>query len=1257
MDIEDIKRVNKQTIKNAGVRYTLNQDENVPNVKISSLDDSLDGLINGPGFKQKIIKLSEELEKEFDKVKTKVDSSVSGRNLHKPVAIINGLVKFSECKPGECRSLGAEIKDGAKDLLTSIGKARGKLYQLGQKRREFLHMHNDKSSLHNKTDDDELEKLREQSDAIGKYLRFIRDLLSFLDSPEFELHFNNCALILGKWGTGKTHYLCDFASNYSRNEIVALVVLAKNFRPDPDVGTSLAKHTGLASSIEGLIEEMNLIGAKNKQRALLIIDGVNEGDQKAWRKDIAKIVKRIKERPNVGLILSCRQPSEKFIFTDENMSNFVKLNHEGFTGSEFEAQIEFFNFYKIPLPEVPLLAEEFSRPLTLKIICEAFRDLPKKDKKRGFTGISSGQKGMTYVLEQFIKVRARRIESKLKLPSNFCWNLIKGNGRAKPEQDGLAPLMAHRMQEYVSKESFLGIIMARKEIVCIEYANLIFQHLISEGIIAEDTMQKSNSDDSLHFVRFSYQRFGDHLIARHLLKHLETKDEKSIRRSFYKNRKLGSIFNSNLPHSYGYKFQGWVEALVVEFPERVKKILPKDEGELFFYLPKSKQDLDLYFDLFVGGFFWRSPKAINNQTNELVGKYFWNKRIFRRNEMLEALVSVSTKPEHPYRGERLYKKFEKLSIAERDLTWSEFLRCRPSEGVVERIIIWFEQSILPRAGEAKTEVTPQLQMGEASALNQLHILSLFLTTNDRLLRDKVTYIIVRLGELYPAPLFELTLKCLSFSDPYVPERMLAACYGVAMSLGFDLKAEKFHEVLPGFARSLVKHMFTSSGDMPTHHALMREYALGIIEIARIQHKGCIATKYIKFIKPPFPDVIDAFPSDCELSSHTTEDANHAIHMDFEHDVLERLVPTQIYPHKNPKYKELRKKIEWRIHNLGYRLKKFEDIDHKIGERNWRHANGNQGGVDQYGKKYSWIAYFEMYGLLKSRGNLPNNFQTKRASRHGIDPSFFLKPKEWKPKLKDIFSKSPTNNLEWIKNGPTPNYVDLLKIKKINDLDGPWVLLNGHIQEHDGKLQRKVSSFINGCIVARANVDRLEQKVKETKCSDLESKFPEIGSDSYLFAGEIPWSKRFAGEIRSKPGSLLKVGREAFSCLPLQTTRWEYRWEGRHSELNSLDSFWVPSPYICEKLSLKCAHRDIDLLDTQNKKASLYRELTVERWQPESQFLFLRQDLLEQYLEETNKELVWVVWGEREYRHDASSETQKIYPGWKSTDTKFIRYRK
>ena len=106
-----------------------------------------------------------------------------------------------------------------------------------------------------------------------------------------------------------------------------------------------------------------------------------------------------------------------------------------------------------------------------------------------------------------------------------------------------------------------------------------------------------------------------------------------------------------------------------------------------------------------------------------------------------------------------------------------------------------------------------------------------LTSTVRPLRDGATRALYRFGGVYPKALFDLTLESLSVNDPYVAERMLAACYGVVMTLWADSARDDVRSGLLVFGEELYGRMFSRTGANRTAHALMRDYANGVIEVA------------------------------------------------------------------------------------------------------------------------------------------------------------------------------------------------------------------------------------------------------------------------------------------------------------------------------------------------------------------------------------------------------------------------------------------
>src|SRR5205807_487522 len=98
---------------------------------------------------------------------------------------------------------------------------------------------------------------------------------------------------------------------------------------------------------------------------------------------------------------------------------------------------------------------------------------------------------------------------------------------------GFAGLMADQRRDYLEPSEAVDEIVAQTGIG-VAAATALAADMISEGLLAEDMRYIAGSYETV--LTLPYQRFADHLIARHLLdKHLDSTSEASLRRSFHAN--------------------------------------------------------------------------------------------------------------------------------------------------------------------------------------------------------------------------------------------------------------------------------------------------------------------------------------------------------------------------------------------------------------------------------------------------------------------------------------------------------------------------------------------------------------------------------------------------------------------------------------------------------------------------------------------------------------------------------------------------
>lgn len=1042
----------------------------------------------------------------------------------------------------------------------------------------------------------------------------IEDIFSYLLNSTGQLLANkNCAFLLGSWGTGKTHFLCDTAQRQMASGKPALLVLASTLAPLGDPLEAIAKGTKLALTGDTLLVSLDKLGRKNNCRALLLVDAINEGDREVWRKQLAHLARKVYQFPNVGLVLSCRRPFQEIIVTPSSEKWIVQLEHRGFEEQEFDAQQAFFSYYEIPAPQMPLITPEFSRPLFLKLFCKAVSELSSRNQKRKLREVASGQKGMTYVLEYFTKKVGKSIERDFKLPSLSCWRLLKGSR----DKTGFAGAMADEPRNWVTCNNALSIIQDNLDLAK-DSAEALLHRLLSEGLLADDLRWQDG--DRIEVIQFPYERFGDQLIARHMLdRYLNKSNETSVRRSFYANRKLGQVF---VLDRWGQDFSspGIAAAIMLEFPERMRKTgLPR---ELIHYLPKTRRIVGPIKDAFLEGLYWRGPDSFTDETNWITTFLLENTNEWIKNETMEVLIGLATRPKHPYSARWLQEYLSRLSMAKRDLIWSEYLRSADEHTTVYRLLAWIERN--PSARDTNESIS-----------NEMRLLSLLLTTTKRPLRDRVTRALVFLGLKNPFSLFNETLEMLGFDDLYIQERMLAAAYGSAMRLWVDPDGAKMREHLLPFARQLIHEMFLPGAPHATKHTLTRGYALGIIELTQKTSPRGIATQYRRYLRPGFQQIGSPFRTSNRISEKDLEDVKKAFHMDFENYTLGGLIPGRAnYDYDHTEYKKVRLQVLQRMKDLGYSSALFGEIDKQISERQWRGRAADGEKTDRYGKKYSWIAYFEMYGVREDLSVLPDYHTNERSADCDIDPSFPESPLECSLTLPEPFKHAPRRLEMWLRSGPVPSYHHFLEREYIGgNRGGPWVLLDGFILQK-GTYNREVFTFISGEFIKPSDLQLLTEQVEQSEYLG-NYQVPRARESYYIFAGEIPWSHYYlltGRQARKKAKRYLDkafdLSRGKDIAVPVEVPVHRWVWESYHSSLNQVSGITYLAPALCQAFDLVNHNGSFDLYDSNGRPATLYREFAAGENFDRSHLLYMRADLLKKYLATTDQSLVWILWGER-----------------------------
>ncbi len=721
--------------------------------------------------------------------------------------------------------------------------------------------------------------------------------------------------------------------------------------------------------------------------------------------------------------------------------------------------------------------------------------------------------------------------------------------------------------------------------------------------------------DNGEVAYFTYDLLAGYLIARSLVE----KEKDNIDQFLKSQDVTNELFADDLR---------LLHPLYEDIARSLAVVLPARDGR---FLHEVREDTRA-FAVSIRAIFEVPPRLVSNNCVEIVAKLFRDER--NRKQLIDLAMSTMTQTHHPLNALFWSEQLRQLSMGERDASWTEYVR--ENEEQFQGIVIRFERLCLDGA-------TPSNIARERRHLMAQQLMWV-LTSTVRTLRDRATRALYWYGRCMNDRFFDLVLSSLDVNDPYVPERMLAATYGVVMARHIEFTDHTFSTVtLRRYGKELYDAMFRENSPHGTTHILMRDYARRVIELALVNHPDLLSTEQQQRIRSPFSEQeAREWGESKDKNDREYRDGNAPIHMDFGNYTIGRLVKDRAnYDFENTEYKTVRGNIFWRIYDLGYSLERFGEVDKRIHQMNWgRDENG--GKIDRYGKKYSWIAFFELAGLRQDRKLLPD-YGEPRISDCDVDPSFPENVQQYQVPINDFLEINSTSTQEWIEKTTAPDTSSNHIIQKILGNDGPWVLLDGFILQENLEANRDCFLRPRCLLVQNSDLVEFVSLLKR----NAQARIPDIPMDYYTYAGEIPWCDTFPNNGQDKMELTVETKRE-FGPTPTHTESGflikgqeipsEVRkmavfvpvryncYESYHSVVNPARSVLVPAKEISVFSQLCSQPQTFDMYEKNGRKASI----TV-RWGREyhdSQLIFLRQDLLDGHLKTNGMSAVWAISGER-----------------------------
>ncbi|PID35443.1 MAG: hypothetical protein CR958_00195 [Rhodobacterales bacterium] len=644
---------------------------------------------------------------------------------------------------------------------------------------------------------DEAEKKQDQSHRARRTLETLERVLATLRASEWDMAVTPHLLIAGEAGTGKSHLLADACSHQLAKDRPAVLLLGGQLT-DADIWPQISSQLGLPVSYtrDQLLGALDAAGEATGVRTLLCIDAINERKgREIWPDRIAAFLKDAEAYPNVVVVLSCRSTYlQQIVPSNLDKTKLPRLDHSGFSMRDAR---KFLSLRNILLPDQPFLPGELRNPLFLKVCCDALD-------RQGARRFPKGLQGVTEVFEMYRTSLCDAVEARLKLAPRrrYPAKAIKI----------LAGEIAKTTDPIIDYDRAAELLAP----LCGPSPNLdsdLLEALSDEGLLAIEPTRENGEDKD--YVRFSFERFGDHVAAQAILD------------ATLSDGALPSPLSSNAPLSIACAHQstpqGVLDALAIQLPERtgieLTDVFEKPKDWLYYCI--SRENIAL-----------RRRESVTARSLELLEERadpdeIWNARIHLALGR-EGLFGLDT----------FHQKLAAQPMPERDAEWSIYVGHAADNGREgDQELDTPLHDLMDWAMDARLKT-----LDDEAAKNAAVILTWCLSTTFRRARDRSTKALVSLLVAAPECGPELIRRFEKVNDPYIGERLAAAMYGAALQSAWD------DTELAGIAQTIADHYFVQNN--PPVDLLWRDHLVGLLDYAR--HRGCTLNVPTETrLQPPF----------------------------------------------------------------------------------------------------------------------------------------------------------------------------------------------------------------------------------------------------------------------------------------------------------------------------------------------------------------------------------------------------------------------
>ncbi|UQN10662.1 hypothetical protein [Deinococcus sp. QL22] len=856
--------------------------------------------------------------------------------------------------------------------------------------------------------------------------------------------------IVGEAGIGKTELA--IALSLPQGKHPAGILLHGNNLAARDSLDDLASRVIIGGrrcpNMEALVAALDAAALRSGCRLPLVIDGLNEAeDPRIWQAELDSLMETLRSYPRVLVVCTVRPAFEKEALPEQ----LPKLTLKGFQNDLQSAMRLYFGHYRIEPGEATFHRDLINLPLTLRLYCEV-----TNPERRDMVRAESMPRTLSALFERYFNQVAHRVaelsSSTRRLHAEDIHNAFRTIGRilwdSGRRSTGKEALRIHLDPPHTS------------------WHFSMVRLLEDNGVLLTGAGHEHGEHDGPQ-ITFLYDLMTGYIIAETLMLGQSAKTFAT----WFRQPETGDLFFSkDRAHPLASDV---FKALITLLPRRFR-------GTQVWKLvdePLRRKALLGTMGLEAGLLDQETVLALADLLKSEPGLLRGHLKFLRENRTLT---------EHPLNSHFTHRVLNALCLPERDLSWSEWIRGEQEE-TLEWIAVteqrWREDEPLDEVEDLKAQWMCWL-----------------LTSTVQKLRDLATHALHWYGQRRPAPFVGLVSRMVEVNDPYVIERILAAALAAVLPFRYvSAEHSVVREHLLTLGRVIYNRFFAPSAAAATTHVMTLDYARRILALLQERHPGVFVEEEWCRTQFPLPqDLKSEWGISEDLDEGRYREGDSPLGFDWHNYTLGCLVPGRApYDDDHSGYQLVRSQVLWRIYSLGYTLQAFSNVDREISRRNYsREEDRNK--TERYGKKYAWIAFYELAGKRFEAGQLEEGTVEEFAT---LDPSFPGPPRPVTFMGPPLLDPDQGDTVTWLLNSAAPNLDPWLERDEIDGEVGPWLLLDGELREENQNAGRMIKTFIRMLLAEPSQVDEL-QRLGADPLAKLDW-FPKPPSLEGIYATDLP----------------------------------------------------------------------------------------------------------------------------------------------------------